>query len=175
MFASASRVCPTCSRQQSQRTTRRTPVDGSSIGFQPVSSHSGQDIELILSVEGRAESCRAAQLVFRARFDLAHALARQVQAIADLLQRARLVVLETEPEPDDLALLAVEIAKRFGELVEVGLMNHLVFDRGHPVLLDEIAELARRPVVAGRAAADRLAERHVGGSACAPERREKLW
>src|SRR5206468_12174502 len=73
--------------------------------------HTADRASTLLSVEVRAEFFRAAQFVFRARFDLPHALARQVQAIADLLQRARLVVLEAEPEPNDLAFLAVEIAQ----------------------------------------------------------------
>src|SRR6266849_2572556 len=113
----------------------------------------------MLSIEVRAELGRAPQLVLRARLDLPHALAREVQPIADLLQRPRLVVFETEPQPHDLALLPVEIPQRLGELVEIGLMNHLVDDRGHAVLLEQIAELARRSLVAGGAAADRLAER----------------
>src|SRR5215813_5195292 len=98
MPAAARRSATTRSRQQSQRTTRRTVP--SSTGFQPVSSHCGQGIDPILSVEMRAEFCGTAQLVFRARLDLAHALAREVQAIADLLQRARLVVLEAVAQTD---------------------------------------------------------------------------
>src|SRR3954470_21500045 len=43
MLASPSRWRPMFSRQQSHRTTRRTP-DTSSTGFQPVSSHRGQVI-----------------------------------------------------------------------------------------------------------------------------------
>src|SRR5262249_39453580 len=45
-------------------------------------------------VQMTSELRRAAQLFFRARFDLPHALAREVQAVADLLQRVLFVVLE---------------------------------------------------------------------------------
>ena len=86
-----------------------------------------------------------AQLFFRARFDLPDALAREMQLVADLLQRARLVVFEPEPQAHDLPLLAVELAERRRELVEIRLMDHLVLDRRDAVLLEHVAQLARRP------------------------------
>src|SRR6195256_6315778 len=112
MRASTSRCRPTFSRQQSQRTTRRTvltaaieaPVveapgtsaDPRSIaspaGFQPVSSQRGQG----MSVEVTAKLDRLTQLALGARLDLPDALAREVQAVADLLQGLRLIVFETE-------------------------------------------------------------------------------
>ena len=66
----------------------------------------------------RPELFGPTQLVFRTRFDLTDALARQVETIADLLQRVRLVVFEAEAEAHHLALLAVEVEERRGELVE---------------------------------------------------------
>src|SRR5258705_3809440 len=124
MRTSARACLAAFSRQHSQRTTRRTLF--SSTGFQPVSSHSGQGIDPILSVQVRAQVGRTPQLVFRARFDLPHALAREVQLVANLLQRARLVVSEPEPQAHDLPFLAVELPERRGELVEVRLTDHLV-------------------------------------------------
>src|SRR6185503_14287586 len=106
--ASISRWRPTFSRQQSQRTTRRTWLPGavdaaalpaapggrpsiaSPAGFQPVSSQRGQD----MSVEVTAKLDRLPQLALGTRLDLADALARQMQAVADLLQGSRLVVFE---------------------------------------------------------------------------------
>jgi hypothetical protein len=58
------------------------------------------------------EARRVATFFFRARLDLPDALAREMQPVADLLQRARLLALEAEAQPDDLALPAVEIAQR---------------------------------------------------------------
>src|SRR5579862_3177908 len=104
MFASASRERPTCSRQQSQRTTRRTP-DGSSTGFQPVSSQMGQGI----LVQPAAKLRRSPELVFRLGFDLPDAFACQVQPVADRRERQRFVVVEAEAETDHLALAAVEV------------------------------------------------------------------
>src|SRR5437899_12650753 len=106
MLASARCWRPTCSRQQSHRTTRRTPP--ASTGLHPVSSHRGQDIP---------------ELFLRARLDLPHALAREMQPVADFLQRAWLVVFQAEAETHDLLLLAVEIVQRVGQLVEIGLMD----------------------------------------------------
>src|SRR5262245_17702484 len=130
MFESASRCRPTRSRQQSRRATRRIgacpgPGDGSSTGFQPVSSQMGHGIGesrragLRLLIQMAPQFRGAAELFFGPRLDLPHALARQVQAIPDLLQRVRLVVVEAEAQADDLALLAVQIAQRLSELVEV--------------------------------------------------------
>src|SRR5205823_4802344 len=107
----------------------------------------------IPSIQVRAQLRRAPQLVLRARFDLPDAFAREVQTIADLLERARLVVLEPEAEADDLALLAVEIRERCCELVEVRLVDHLFVHRRDAVLLEQIAELARHAVAIGEGAA----------------------
>src|SRR3954469_3573034 len=59
MLASPSRCRPMFSRQQSHRTTRRTP-DTSSTGFQPVSSHSGQVILVEMTAETFGVTLRAA-------------------------------------------------------------------------------------------------------------------
>src|SRR3989442_5242498 len=122
MLASARCWRPTFSRQQSYRTTRRTQP--ASTGLHPVSSHSGQDIP---------------ELSLGARLDLPHALAREMQPVADFLQRARLVVFQAEAEPHHLALLAVEIVQRAGELVEIRLMNHRIVDRRDVLLHQHVA------------------------------------
>src|SRR5437016_13759558 len=106
MLASARCWRPTFSRQQSHRTTRRTPP--ASTGLHPVSSHRGQDIP---------------ELFFRARLDLPHALAREMQPVADFLQRAGLFVFQAEPEPHHLTLLAVEVVQRYRQLVEMRLWD----------------------------------------------------
>src|SRR5205814_863729 len=105
MFAAVRRLRPASSRQQLQRSTRRTP--SRSTAFHPVSSQSGQGIGR--SVEVRPQPLGSAEFFLRPRFDLADALARQVQPLADLLQRTRLVVFQPEAQADDFALLAVEI------------------------------------------------------------------
>src|SRR5947208_15802254 len=111
------------------------------MGFHPVSSHRGQGIVGIqgapASVQMAAQLCAAPQLVLRARLDLPDALARQMQPVADLLQRARLVVFEPESQPHDLALLAVEITEGGLELAASGLMNHLVLDWRDAVLPEQ--------------------------------------
>ena len=80
------------------------------------------------------------ELVFRPRLDLTDALARQVETVPDFLQRARLVIFQTEPQTDDFPLLPVEIAQGGGELVQVGL---IIISIGHPILRDHLAQLAR--------------------------------
>ena len=99
-----------------------------------------------------------------------------MQPVADLLQRARLVVFEAETQPHDLALLAVEITEGGLEPGEIGPMNHLVLDRRDAVLLDEVAELGGGATVTGiRGAADpdRLAQRDVRAAARPAAQREK--
>src|SRR5437660_10327484 len=90
---------------------------------------------------------RATQFFLRARFDLADALARQAETVADLLQRVLLVVFETEAKPHHFALLAVEIAERARELFEVRLMDHFLVDRDL-ILREQVAALAGLPLVA---------------------------
>src|SRR5262245_12760590 len=115
MFASASRSCTTRSRQQSQRMTRRTP--STSIGFQPVSSQIGQGT----LIEMTPQAGGAAELRLGHGFDLPHAFPGQMELIADLLQRPRLVVSEAEAEADDLPFLAVQVAQRFSDVMRIGL------------------------------------------------------
>src|SRR5206468_409340 len=112
---------------------------------------------------------RAPQLLFRARFDLTNTLAREVQAIANLLQRPWLVVSQAEPETHDLALLAIELEQGAGELVEIALVDHLVV---HANLLDDegVGELARLTVVTG--GPNRIVQRDVGSAIV--QRREQL-
>src|SRR5262249_59350450 len=109
-------------------------------------------------VQVSAESRRAGQLFVRALFDLTHALSRQVEPIANLLQLVLLVVFEAEAQADDFALLAVEIRQRAGELVEIRLMDHLFVDADFV----ERQELGQLPLaVAAAGAADRIAQRDV--------------
>src|SRR4051812_38389306 len=128
--SSSSRAVAPC-RQQSQRTTRRTPL--SVAGFQPVSSQRSQGIDgerrrrgavddstrarrNLQSIEVASQltgALRSPQLLFRARFDLPDALAREAEHVADFLQGARLAVaIETEAQRHHLALLVVELVER---------------------------------------------------------------
>src|SRR5436305_1102889 len=61
MLAAPSRWRPMFSRQQSHRTTRRTP-DASSTGFQPVSSHRGQVILVEMTAKTFGVTGRAAEV-----------------------------------------------------------------------------------------------------------------
>src|SRR4030081_667862 len=97
----------------------------------------------ILSIEVASEPCRSPKFLFRARFDLPHALARQAHPISDLPERPGLVVLQAGAQAHDLALPAVQIAQRRGELVEIGLMNHLLLNWRHLLLWQRIAEPSR--------------------------------
>src|SRR6188474_2737978 len=99
----------------------------------------------------RAEPGAAAEFFLRPRFDLPHALARQAQLVADLLERARTIVAEPEPQADHDPLLAVEIAQRRGELVAFGLPDHRFLDRRDAVLREQVAQLAVPGVLALRA------------------------
>src|SRR4029453_12171664 len=118
MLASASRSRPTRSRQHSQRTTRRIPF--SSTGIQPVSSQCAHVIRQPVPprgprgplIEVTPELRRSPQLFLGARLDLTDSLARQVQAVPDLLQRVLLIVFEPEAQRHHLAFLAVEIRQR---------------------------------------------------------------
>lgn len=49
-----------------------------------------------------------AQLRDRARLDLANPLACEIQVLADLFERARLTVMETETQLDDVAFPLIE-------------------------------------------------------------------
>src|SRR5580704_11738720 len=70
-------------------------------------------------VEVASEPRRSPEFLLRAGLDLPHAPARQAHPIADLLQRPRLVVFQAEAQSHDLALLAVQVAHRSRELVEI--------------------------------------------------------
>src|SRR5262249_62102354 len=58
-----------------------------------------------------------AQLPQRALLDLAAALARQMELLADLLERPRSAPVETEAQPQDLALAVVEIGEQMLDAV----------------------------------------------------------
>src|ERR1700730_10784037 len=136
----ASRARPLGRRPEARELSGRP---GSPASFQPGSSQRGH----ALSVEVAVQLLRPAQLVLRPRFDLPDALAGQVEPVADLLQRPRLIVFETEAETNDLALLAVELEQRRGEIVEIRTADHLVLDRDG-VERQRVAQLARASVAA---------------------------
>src|SRR5690348_16860938 len=71
---------------------------------------------LILRAEEVAQGRVAAlQLAQRPRLDLPHALARDADLEADLLQRRRLALVQAEPGLEHVARALVELAQRFGE------------------------------------------------------------
>src|SRR5512134_2782523 len=95
------------------------------------------------------------QLLLRPALDLPDALAAEAHRLPDLLQRLRLVPVEAEPHPDDLALLVVEAAHHVLDAPLEGRADHLHLGRGHRVLLERVAELEVAVV------AHRGRERHV--------------
>src|SRR5271169_2494422 len=57
------------------------------------------------------------ELAHRARLDLADALAREVEVLADLLEGARLAAVEAEAQAQDLALALVERREQPADLL----------------------------------------------------------
>src|SRR3954469_7510135 len=58
---------------------------------------------------------RVAQLRHRPSFDLADALAGEVEVLTDFFERAGLPAIETEPQLEDLALTLVERREQAGD------------------------------------------------------------
>src|SRR6185503_7647367 len=83
----------------------------------------------------------AAQLLLGLALDLADALARQAERLADLLQRARLLAVEAEAHPDHLALLLVELRHHVLDLLLEAGLDQLQLDGRDRVLLQGVAEL----------------------------------
>src|SRR5262245_18837322 len=81
------------------------------------------------------------QLAQRLRFDLPDALARDREALADLLERVLAAVADAEPHLDHLLLTRRErLEHRLGLLLEVE-VDHRFGRRHHLPILDEVAEM----------------------------------
>src|SRR5260370_15587366 len=86
---------------------------------------------------------RRAELPQRLGLDLANALARDVELLADLLERVLALAADTEPQPDYLLLLGRKRLEDIGGLVaDVG-VDHRIRPRARPTVL---AQVAQRPL-----------------------------
>src|SRR5436190_3146339 len=112
------------------------------------------------SVQMASQLRRVAQLLFRARLDLANPLAGKVDQVAALLKRPRLVVFESVTKPHHFPLLAIEIEERRRKVVEIGPMDQFVFDR-RVLLGKHVAQLRPAVLAATVAAPDWIVERDV--------------
>ena len=97
------------------------------------------------------------QLAHRLRLDLADALARDAVDLADLVQRARLAVGETEAQLDHAGLALGQRLQHRLELVLQQRERHRVDGDDRLGVLDEVTELAVALVADGLVEADRLA------------------
>src|SRR5437879_5119827 len=107
------------------------------------------------------------KLALGARFDLPHALPREMERVADFLERPRLVIAKPEAQPHDLLLFPIEIADGARQVVEPALLDDGLVDRD-AVRGQRVAKLARARVAPVRS--DGLAERSVREPA--PQRRQ---
>src|SRR5262245_51539687 len=84
---------------------------------------------------------RRAQLAERLRLDLANALARDIEALTNLLQGVLALLADSEPEAQDLGLLLGQT--RQGALDLSGeVVRQERLDRGRrPLVLQEVAEI----------------------------------
>src|SRR5688572_27118491 len=82
-----------------------------------------------------------AQLLFRLGLDLAHALAREAELVADLLERQRLLAVQPEAHADHVALLLVELLHERLDLLVERRADELDLRRRNDLLLQRVAEL----------------------------------
>jgi hypothetical protein len=98
-----------------------------------------------------------AQLAHRVRLDLADALARQPELVADLLERPRTPVVEAEPKPDHALLAPVEAVEDTIDLLPKELARRRVERRDRCLVLDQRPELAVTVLADRRLERDRRA------------------
>ena len=96
---------------------------------------------------------RTAQFRERNVLQLANALARHAEFLADFLERLRLSAIETEAREDDLALAIVEHVEQPADFVAQVLVAQQLERRLRFLVADDLAELGRIVV------ADRRVER----------------
>src|SRR5262249_8788343 len=84
---------------------------------------------------------RVAQLRHRAGFDLADALAREVEELADLFEGPGLATVESEAQRQDLALTFVERSEQLLDLVGQQWGGRDLERRFRRAVLDDVAEL----------------------------------
>src|SRR5215213_7158492 len=103
---------------------------------------------------GELHLAQGRQAPERLHLDLAHALPRQSEPASDLLERARLRVVEPVAQDDDLALAGTEraegVAQRLAAQRDLDLLvrqrpvpGHEVAERGVAVLADGLVEAGR--------------------------------
>src|SRR5207245_439699 len=92
-------------------------------------------------VAGAGVGGRVAQLRHRARLDLTDALTREVEVLADLLERARLAAVEPEAQREDLALPLVERGEELLDLVGQQRGGRDLERRLGRAVLDDVAQL----------------------------------
>src|SRR5205823_13625518 len=100
---------------------------------------------------------RVAKLAQRLGLDLANALARHGEALADLLQRVLAFLADAEPEAEDLLLLRRQHGQRPLHLGGEILAQQRIVRRPRRLVLEEIAEL--RVLTDRRLKRERLARR----------------
>ena len=94
------------------------------------------------------------QLAQRLRFDLADALARDVEFLADFFERVLALAADPETQPDHLLLFGRKRLQDVGGLVANVGVDHRIHRRAYPAVFNQIAQ--RRFAIA----ADRRFERH---------------
>src|SRR5262245_33398479 len=108
MVVSISRT-PSAAAGWNEKRSRRSPAGPSSISSSPASLR-----RQIL-----------AQLRQRLALDLTHPLARQAEALADLLERLRLLVVQAEPHPQHRRLALVHLLQELHNVRQVVRLDHL--------------------------------------------------
>src|SRR4029453_4775330 len=99
----------------------------------------------------------APQLLLGLALDLPDALPGEAQALADLLQRARLLAVQAEAHADDLALLLVEVVHDRLDLLLEGGADQLELHRRNALLLERVAQLDAAVLAHGRRERDVVA------------------
>src|SRR6185437_16976347 len=96
-----------------------------------------------------------AQLAQRARFELTHALARDAELGADVLERARAFAVEAEAEHEDALHARRELRDRLRQLAVTMLDRRALVRLRRGLVLDQVGEEALA-VADGRVQADRI-------------------
>src|SRR6266478_7773052 len=141
---------------------RPQPLDGSRGNPGPVSTARGGPCRaptFLIFDEGLEvpSAQRVAKLAQRLGLDLANALARHGEALADLLQRVLAFLADAEPEAEDLLLLRRQHGQRPLHLGGEVLAQQRIVWRPRRLVLEEIAEL--RVLADWRLQRERLARR----------------
>src|SRR4029079_9227836 len=102
-----------------------------------------------------------AQLAQRVRLDLADPLAGQAELLADLLERPRPAIVETEPQPENPLFAALEAVEHLRDLLLEELLRDDLVRPERVGILDQLTELRVALL------ADRRLERDGGATVAA--------